>query len=165
MIKFIVDNIDAIILGMSLIAATAYTVRLASRSNFRQFPLFFVVFGAMTICMAMFGHVFENSLHALEQVIAGTFVYTFIFYSRIFMGVVFFALSLYMLEQIKIWGSGNRRGKVNFIKAAVAISVLSSPTYFLVPIGLLPTIACLISLAGMPFAVKRRKKELELQSA
>jgi hypothetical protein len=117
----------------------------------------------MLVCIAMCAHIFENSYHAIEGAIAGTFVYDFRFYSRILMGVVFLAMSLHMLRQIKVWGTGDRRGMIQFIKTAAALSLLSFPTYFLVPIGLVPTLACAISLAGMPFAMKRRKPELVLQ--
>jgi hypothetical protein len=53
----------------------------------------------------------------------------------------------------------------DFIKAALALTLLSAPTFPLTPIGIVPTIACAVSLAGMPFAVKRRKAEPVLQEA
>jgi hypothetical protein len=161
--KFILANLDPIVLALILVATLAYTLLLARKMAFRRLPLFFVVFGAMTICLAMVAHIGENSFHAVEQAMAGTFVYNFTFYARIFMGVVFLAMSLHMLAQIKVWGMGNRSGKINFIKTAAALSLLSFPTYFLVPIGLVPTLACALSLAGMPFAKKRRKPEPVLQ--
>ncbi len=61
-----------------------------------------------------------------------------------------------MLNQIKIWGMGDKRGMINFIKAALVLSLMSAPTYPLTPIGIVPTIACALSLVGMPFATKRR---------
>ncbi len=160
---FFANYIDLTVLGLVFLATLVYTLRLAPGTGFRRFPLFFVVYGAMLVCIAMCAHIFENSYHAIEGAIAGTFVYDFRFYSRILMGVVFLAMSLHMLGQIKVWGTGDRRGMIQFIKTAAALSLLSFPTYFLVPIGLVPTLACAISLAGMPFAMKRRKPELVLQ--
>ncbi|MBD0256261.1 MAG: hypothetical protein ICV83_11130 [Cytophagales bacterium] len=157
---FFAHYIDLTVLILGFIGTLLFTLRLARGTRFRRFPLFFVVYGAMLVSIAMVAHIFENSYHAAERVIAGTFVYDFRFYSRILMGVVFLAITLYMLRQLKIWGTGDRSGMVNFIKAALVLVVLSLPTAFLTPIGVVPTIACAISLASMPFAVKRRQPEL-----
>jgi hypothetical protein len=158
--RFFAEYIDLTVLVLVFLATLVYTLRLAPGTRFRRVPLFFVVYGAMLVCIAMCAHIFENSYHAIEGAIAGTFVYDFRFYSRIFMGVVFLAITLYMLRQLRVWGTGDRAGMINFIKAALVLVVLSFPTGLLVPIGYVPTIACAISLAGMPFAVKRRKPEL-----
>lgn len=157
---FFAKYIDLTVLGLGFAGTLLFTLRLARGTRFRRFPLFFVVYGAMLVSIAMVAHIFENSYHAVERVIAGTFVYDFRFYSRILMGVVFLAITLYMLRQLVIWGTGDRRGMVNFIKAALVLVVLSLPTGLLTPIGYVPTIACAISLAGIPFAVKRRQPEL-----
>ncbi len=161
--RFFAEYIDLTVMVLVFLATLVYTLRLAPGTRFRRFPLFFVVYGAMLVCIAMCAHIFENGYHAVEGAIAGTFVYNFTFYGRILMGVVFLALSLHMLAQIRVWGMGDRSGMVNFIKSAAALSLLSFPTFFLVPIGLVPTLACALSLAGMPFAVKRRQPEPVLQ--
>jgi hypothetical protein len=160
---FIAKYIDLTVLVLGFLGTLLFTLRLARGTRFRRFPLFFVVYGAMLVSMAMVAHIFENSYHAVERVIAGTFVYDFRFYSRILMGVVFLSITLYMLQQLRAWGAGDRSGMVNFIKAALVLVVLSLPTGLLTPIGYVPAIACAISLAGMPFAVKRRQSELVLQ--
>jgi hypothetical protein len=96
---------------------------------------------------------------------AGTFVYDYKFYSLMLMGVVFLSISLYMLQQAKEWCAGDKQGKINFIKAAITISVLSAPTAFFTPIGLLPTMVCVISLIALPFTIKRISRKFQLQNA
>lgn len=117
----------------------------------------FVVFGASAIVAFMFGHLFENGTRAIQRVIEGNFVYDYRFYSLMLMGTVFISIGIYMLSQIKAWSLGDSQGKRNFLRAVFVIILLSAPTFPFTPIGLLPTIGCLISLAGLPFAVKRIK--------
>jgi hypothetical protein len=156
--------IDAYVLALCVILSLTFTVRMANRALLpvRKFPVFFLYFGTFLIFSAMCGHLFENSLRAILRAVEGNFIFDYTFYSRIFMGVVFISISGYMLSQIKAWLQGDRQAKINFIKAAVCITLLSAPIVLFRPIGLLPTIACLISLSALPFATKR-KRALVLQ--
>lgn len=149
--------IDFIILAFAVILALVYTVKTVKQaiSPLRKIPLFFVVFGASAIVAFMFGHLFEIGTRAIQRVIAGNFVYDYRFYSLMLMGVVFISIGIYMLSQIKAWSMGDSQGKRNFLRAVLVMILLSAPTFPLTPIGLLPTIGCLISLAGLPFAVGR----------
>lgn len=158
--------IDFIILVLAVILALAYTIKTLKESTatLRKIPLFFVLFGASAIVAFMFGHLLEIGTRAIQRLVEGDFTYDFRFYSLMLMGVVFISIGIYMLSQIRAWSLGDSQGKRNFLKAAFAITLLSAPTFPLTPIGLVPTISCLISLAGLPFAVKRIKVDkLNLQ--
>jgi hypothetical protein len=125
--------------------------------------LFFLLLGASIIAGGMVGHLGENGYRAIGRALTGDFVLTFHFYSLMLMGIVSLAISGYMVNQVNLWVLGSAQAKLNFIKAAVIISLLSAPTYFIVPIGLVSTIDCVISLVALPFTVKRRKEQLTFQ--
>lgn len=153
--------IDFIMLALAVILALVYTIKTVQQATapLRKIPLFFVVFGASAIVAFMFGHLFEIGTRAVQRVIEGNFVYDYRFYSLMLMGTVFITIGIYMLSQIKAWSLGDHQGKRNFLKAVFVLILLSAPTFPFTPIGLLPTTGCMISLAGLPFAVKRIKVE------
>jgi hypothetical protein len=74
------------------------------------------------------------------------------------MGIVFLAISIYMLLQVKEWIMGDLKAKNSFVKAALVLIILSAPTFPLTPIGLLPTLACMISFAALPFTINVTKR-------
>jgi hypothetical protein len=108
------------------------------------------------VLMGMIGHLSENIYQAVSGLLKGRFVYTYHFYSLILMGLVFLTLCCYMLGQIKVFCRGEQQGRRRFLKAALLLVVVSLPTFPITPLGIVPTIACAISLAAVPFAPKRR---------
>ena len=154
-------HIDAYVLSLSIVLTLVGTLRVAHDAALpvRQIPLFFLLLGISLIFSAMVGHLFENSVRAIMQAIEGSFVYDFRFYSLIFMGVVFIAISGYMFQQVKRWLSGDWQAKRNFIKAAFCLITLSVPSVGFTPIGILPTLACLTSFSAMPFTIRVRLRK------
>jgi hypothetical protein len=152
--------IDAIVLGLCLALTSVSTIQMSKNALLpvRKLPLFFLFLGTTLTFSAMCGHLFENSMRAIMQAVEGNFVFNYYFYSRILMGITFLSISGYMLDQTKRWLQGDRFAKRNLIKAAICLTLLSAPIVLFRPIGILPTIACLISMATLPFTVKQPKK-------
>jgi hypothetical protein len=152
--------IDAIVLGLCLTLSSVFTFKMARKALMpvRKLPLFFVFLGSSLVFSAMCGHLFENSVRALMLAIQGDFVFGYPLYSRILMGVTFLSISGYMLHQTNRWLLGDRFAKTNLIKAAICLTLLTAPIVLFRPIGILPTIACIISMSALPFTVKRSKK-------
>jgi hypothetical protein len=158
--KFFLYYIDLVILAMAITFTAVFTGIFSKRSVLpvRKLPLFFLLFGATTVASSMCGHLGEISYRAIVGVIAGTFKYDYKFYSLNLMGIVFLAISIYMLLQVKEWIMGDLKAKNSFVKAALVLIILSAPTFPLTPIGLLPTLACMISFAALPFTINVTKR-------
>lgn len=149
--------IDFILLGVSFLCALALSRYISGKvDHLRTIPLFLGWFGITTNIMGMVGHLGEILFRAGQQLIAGTFVYNYHFYSLILMGVVFMGLSLLMLWQFRAWCLGYAQGKRHVMILAATLCVLSFPTFWFTPIGLLPTLSCIVSVVGM--SMSRRKK-------
>jgi hypothetical protein len=152
--------IDAIVMGLCLALSSVFTFKMARKALIpvRKLPLFFVFFGSSLVFSAMCGHLFENSVRSIILAIEGNFVFGYPLYSRILMGITFLSISGYMLHQTTMWLQGDRYARTNLIKAAICLTLLSAPIVLFRPIGILPTIACLISMSALPFTVKQPKK-------
>lgn len=160
------EYIDGVVFLSGLIGAFALVYRFKKRAvtGLRAVPLFFATLGASMVVSSMgVGHLFENSYRAGVRAISGSFVFDFHFCSLIFMGTVILALGLYMLLQLHLFTQGDGAAKKQFIIAAVVLSAITFPVFFFRPIGMLPTVACVISLSGLFFAQKPvRAKELQV---
>ena len=151
------ENIDTIALFAGLLGSVLFTFWLIKTATIgiRAVPLFLASFGSSVVVSSMaFGHLFENCYRAALRVVEGTFVFNFHFYSIILMGLVILSHGLYMLWQLRLITMGDPAAKKRFLLAAVVLSALTAPVFLLRPIGLLPTIACIISLSGLYFLVK-----------
>ncbi len=161
--------IDGVVFISALIAAVVLTHKFKKRAAFgvRAVPLFFAAFGATMVVSSMaVGHLFENSYRAGVRMITGSFVFDFHFYSIILMGAMILSFGLYMLRQLQQFTLGDAAAKKRFILAALVLAAITFPVFFFRPIGLLPAIACAISLLGLSFAVKTKKvKVQEMQPA
>jgi hypothetical protein len=152
--------IDQVIIVLSVAFTWICTVRFSKQTILpvRRIPLFFLLFGPVAIATHMCGHLGEISYRAVERMLLGTFTYDYRFYSLILMGIVFLSIGVYMVKQVKGWITGEVGAKKSFIKAALVLIFLSAPTFPFTPIGLLPTLACVISFAALPFLIKVQAK-------
>ncbi len=143
-------------LALSVLVATLFFARFKKQAILpvRKIPLFLVLFGAANVASYMCGHLGEVIFRAIERAMAGTFVYDYKFYSLILMGVVFLGMALYMMMLVKEWLTGYTIAKKVFVKTALVLIVLSAPTFPFTPIGLLPTLSCIISLIALPFVIR-----------
>lgn len=161
------DYIDGVVFLSGLLGAFALTFRFKKQAamSLRAVPLFFATFGASMVVSSMaVGHLFENSYRAGVRAVTGSFVFDFHFYSIILMGTQILAFGLYMLFQLHLFTRGDGAAKKRFILAALLLSAMTVPVFFFRPIGLLPAVACAISLSGF-FFVQKPVRAKELQSA
>ncbi|MBD2704887.1 hypothetical protein IC229_29920 [Spirosoma sp. BT702] len=166
MITYYLNHIDQLVLTFCVVFTFINTVRMVRRAAVpvRKVPAYFVVFGATSIATFLgAGHLFEISYRAIEQKMAGTFVYNFRFYALILLGVLLLSLSVQMLRYIRNWFSGVPDSQRQIIKTALIIVAISAPTGVFSPIGYVPTIACTITLLFMPFAVRKQPKTTQME--
>lgn len=154
--SFVWEHLDAITAVLTLVLALAYWRQwlLRYKPPIRRLALFALVFGPTWVAVRMGAHLLANLWQALERLMAHTFAYDFQFYSLMLMGVVFMGLSLRMLQQAQLLSQGRSRAARPFCHAAFALVALSSPTFFLTPVGLVPTLACAIAGLGLLFLYK-----------
>ncbi|GAA4470595.1 hypothetical protein GCM10023189_59500 [Nibrella saemangeumensis] len=154
---FFDQYIDLAVLALCFVFTIINMIRMVRQAAVpvRIVPAILLVFGATAIASFLgFGHLFEISFHAVERMITGTFTFDFRFYSLILLGMVLLSLSVRMLRQITGLFQGVPGSQMAIIKTMVLIVVVSAPTGAFSPIGFVPSIACAISLLGLPFALK-----------
>lgn len=165
--KFFFYYIDLVVTVTGIFLSLIYTGSILKKSRLplKKIPLFFVLFGPLTIITYMCGHLGEVSFRAIQKLIAGNFIYSYHFYSLMLMGIIFLAMSVYALNRIKAWSLGDRKARKQFLLTALCISILSVPTVPFTPIGLLPVLACGLSAAFLPLTLDERISKRELQRA
>lgn len=154
---FFDQYIDVTVLTLCLSFSVINIVRMLRQATvpIRKVPGFLLVFGATAIATFLgVGHLFEISFHAVERSIAGTYVFDFRFYSLILLGMVLLSLSVRMLGDIKALFRGESGSQRRIIKTVFLIVAVSAPTGLFTPIGYVPSIACAISMLGLPFVRK-----------
>ncbi|WP_080056358.1 hypothetical protein [Spirosoma aerolatum] len=155
----LIAHIDEFVVSLALLLTLLNTVRLVRGASLpvRRLPAALVVLGPTANATLMgAGHLFENSYHAVERLLAGTYTYNFRQYSLFLMGVVMLAISLYILRQLSNWFSGIPGSERKAVQATLAIVAVSAPTIAFTPIGILPTLVSFVSLLAHPFVMKNR---------
>lgn len=117
---------------------------------------FFLFFGPAAILVHMAFHLTEIFYHAGVALLEGTFAYSFRFYSLQLMGILLTCLSVTFLRNAFAKCHHRHYKNRNLFKTIGLIVLVSVPTIPFTPIGALPTLACLISLAALPFVHKRK---------
>lgn len=156
LMHFLFQYIDHFVMGTAGLATVwycryAYTT---FRPPIRLGALFALTLGPMLVALSMLAHLAENLYYALERILQHSFHFDFRFYSLMLMGIVFLGISSYMLWQIWLLCRGRSRAGRQIWWAALVLSVLSAPTVVFTPIGLLPTLACVVSVVGLRFVYK-----------
>lgn len=156
--QFFLYWVDLAAMVLSLIIALFFTIRYkrSSIKPLRAVPLFFLLFGPLVIIVHMGFHNFEILYRAIQAGIAGTFTYSFRFYSLMLMGMLVLWLSVVFLKQsagLYVWGSVSRK---QLLQTAGIIALVTLPTIPLTPIGSLPLMACIINLTASAFVRKSK---------
>ncbi|WP_303311795.1 hypothetical protein [Hymenobacter sp. BT730] len=154
--KFLLQYIDQLVMGATVLASAWYCRRayVTFRPPMRPGALFAVILGPMLVALSMGAHLVEILFHALERIEQDTFHFDFHFYALLQMGVVFLGISSYMLGQVWLLCRGRSRAGRQIWWAALLLSGLSAPTVVFTPIGLLPTLACVVSVVGLRLVYK-----------
>ena len=148
-------DLTALCLTFLLPVLFVWLVKRRVGKKVRAVPAWLLFFGPSGIMVFIFFHLLENSYHAVEGLIADTFVYNFKFYSLILLGLVV-GLSGYLfwqscLKKCLFDQPANR----SVFKAILLVVLICAPLIPIIAISWLPIICCGVSLIGLPFTRRR----------
>jgi hypothetical protein len=109
----------------------------------------------------MFFHLFENTYHAVENVIAGRFSYNFHFYSLMLMGAVLAGIGAVLMRACWQKCTGLLYSNRRIFLFMLLTAILCLPLLPITPLSVVPVFCCLISFSGV-FFVRRKTKQLEV---
>jgi hypothetical protein len=161
--QFFLYWVDLTALVLSLVSSILLVVKAVKNSSLSVRPIaaFFLFFGPAAIAVHMSFHLLENVYRASIAAAEGTFAYNFRFYSLLLMGVVLSYLSVEFLQKAFVKCQQRHTGSNDIFKTIGKIVLVSAPTIPLTPIGALPTMACIISLAALPFIYKKKQQSYD----
>jgi len=148
--NFFLYYVDVFALAASLVLAALLTMMVSRRTAapLRLPAVFFLFFGPSAILIHMSCHILQISYNAVLSSLDGEFVYNFRFYSLMLMAGVIIYLNQQLLVRLKVFLEDGYFGPV--LRVMFRIVLVSAPTIAFTLIGLLPTVACIISLAALP---------------
>ena len=164
--QFFLYWVDLVAVLLSLVLGITLAVK-AVRKNLlpvRPVAAFFLFFGPAAIVVHMSFHLTEIFYRAGIAAAEGMFTYNFRFYSLQLMGVVLTYLSATLLRRAFAKCHQRHFRNRDIFKTMGLIVFVSAPTIPFTPIGSLPTLACLISLAALPFVHKKRGVRLQVSA-
>ncbi len=156
--KFFESYIDITAVITALVIALIFKIIGLRNPNTRIWavPAFFTLFGPAVVIVFMSAHLSENIYRAINGIINGTFIYDFKYYSLMLLGTLIVVAGVLYLNAAKEYIAGRSSAKKVLIFIAVIV-VLTAPLIPIVTIAAIPSIACGISLLGLPFVHRRRK--------
>ena len=160
--KFFREYVDLTALVIIFLMPLLLTVviKRKTKKQTRAAAVYGLLFGPAGILTLMFFHLFENAYHAVDNAIAGTFVYNYHFYSMMLMGILLASVATFLIKacwQKCIGRTGSNR-RIFLLMLLVAIVCL--PLLPITSLSVVPVFCCLISLTGVYF-VRRKVKLLE----
>lgn len=170
--EFFNNYVDFAALLLAVLVPLIFTIMFTRRAGkeLRAVPAYLLFFGPAGILSFIFFHLFENSYHAIDQSVKGTFTYNFRFYSLILLGLVIAYLALLFLKACSSICLEQRKTSLSFFTTLLLIVLVSAPLIPLIPIAAVPIFCCAISCLGFPFVRRKQrhstmviKKEMELQ--
>ena len=154
--EFLNKYVDITALLITLILPLILTIqfRKKAQSKLRAVPAYFLLFGPSGVITFIFFHLFENSYHAIERSIAGSFKYDFRFYSLMLLGfiVAYSAYLFYKSCRSRCLEGGKARPCLQIILFVLMVSV---PLVPITPIAMAPIIWCTVSLLALPLVHKK----------
>src|SRR5947207_1822625 len=136
---------------ISIIINIIFCLRLGRKRDImtNRFLLMFISLGAWAMMIFMGAHIGVNVWLYVQSMINGSFHYSFDVYANLEFAALFFCLSLYIFQQIRLYAFGNKKaGKKYFI--AVIIQLFLCVT--LIPVNTTSTIpAVLYSVSLIAF--------------
>jgi hypothetical protein len=156
--KFFESYIDITAIITALVIALIFKIISLRNPNTKiwALPAFFTLFGPAIVIVFMSAHLSENIYRAINAAMNGTFVYDFRYYSILLLGTLIVASGVMYLNAAKQYISRRTSAKKVLFYIALIV-VVTAPLIPIVSIAAVPSIACAISLAGLPF-VHRGKK-------
>ena len=157
--KFFQEYVDltALIIAFLTPLMLTFIIKRSTGKQTRAVAVYFLLFGPAAILEFMFFHLFENSYHAVENVMAGTFKYSFHFYSLILIGVVLATIAGFLVSAC--WQKCVQQQFSNrpIFLYMFLVAIVCLPLFPITPLGKVPVFCCFISLLAM-FLVRRKIK-------
>ena len=98
--KFFREYVDLTALAILFLLPLALTVvvKRKTKKQTRAAAVYGLLFGPAGILTVMFFHLFENTFHAIDNAMAGTFVYNYHFYSLMLLGLVLASVAAMLMQ-------------------------------------------------------------------
>lgn len=149
-----VVDLSLIALALILGGFSAFNYTKKQRTSVKAFPMFLVWTAGLWCLLNWIGHILAVFYVSSQAIMDGSFTYSYYFYSLIFMGIVFFLLSLLQLRIISKM-SQKGIGPYKHLKwVSAMIILLSLPIIPLNPLGSLPVISSIIILTTVAITKK-----------
>ncbi len=151
--KFFNQYADLTALVLALILPLVCTILLKQKAGkkMRAVPAYFLFFGPCGVIIFIFFHLLENSYRAVEGAIAGSFSYSFRFYSLILLGIVVAWAGYKYLIACRNKCLNGPSANRSTLYSILLIFIICGPLIPITPISAAPMICCVISLMGLPF--------------
>jgi hypothetical protein len=136
--------IDNALLALACLLALLIT-RFTKKRKAGGVSSFFLLFAPLIIFLNMWAHTVAVSIVNIKRVQAGSFQYSFSFYSMLLFGIVFIISSGFTIDCTRkiIKGDMGQKPKILWLNLATALLFL--PMMFINPIALLPVLASIVS--------------------
>lgn len=149
-------DLTALILTLAFPLAMTIQFKRKAQKKLRAVPAYFLLFGPAGIMTFIFFHLFENSYHAVEGAIAGSFEYNFRFYSLILLGFVIAYIGILFFKACRGKCLQEEKSRACLLQMIAVLSV-SVPLVPITPIAIVPSICCAVSLLALPFVSRKIK--------
>ena len=106
---------------------------------------FFLLFAPLVVFLNMWGHTIAVSIVNIKRYQAGTFQYSFSFYSLLLFGIVFLVVSGYNIHFARKIIKGDLTQKPKVLWMNLSTALLFMPLFVINPIALLPVLASIVS--------------------
>lgn len=160
--KFFAEYTDLTALAITLFLPLLLTIFIKRKTGrrARAVAVYFSLFGPAGILAFISLHLFENSYHAVEHAVQGTFKYDFHFYSIILLGAVIAVTGGSLLRACWQKCTGNSHSNHKIFLCIALILLVCVPLFPITPISAAPVFCCIISLPAI-FFVRRRMEQTE----
>jgi hypothetical protein len=160
--------IDNALIGLSIIGASAISLCLRRRMTGFVFSSILLL-PPLLVFLNMWAHFIAVVVVNIQRNNAGSFQYSFSFYSLLLFGLVFIVLSGTSIHFTRQYLCGQRRQKrfIYIVNGITAVLIL--PVGFLNPLGFLPVICSIVSSLALliydPFKMRQMMKRKKILSA
>ena len=148
--------IDNSLLIVSIILASI-TVRTLKGRVVSLLAGFFLIFPSMLVFLNMWAHTVAVLIVNYQRYQKGTFQYSFIFYGLLLLGFAGILVSGLIIHYSKKLVQGQSFNKSTIYKLHLIITTIFLPVGFINPLGFLPVLAAIVSIATILLSRKRRQ--------
>jgi hypothetical protein len=140
--------IDNALLALACVSAILIT-RFSKGRKAEGVSSFFLLFSPLVVFLNMWAHTVAVSIVNIKRYQAGSFHYSFSFYSLLLFGIVFIIVSGFNIDCSRKIIKGDMRQKPKILWFNLATALLFLPMMFFNPIALLPVLASIVSSVAL----------------